>query len=46
MRVKANYTVDADVKRKFDEVAFKNALNKSRWIQNKMEEYLKEVKAK
>ena len=43
MRVKANYTIDGELKKNFDKVAKENALNKSQWLQIKMEEYIKEV---
>lgn len=44
MRVKANYTIEEALKKKFDEVCKLTALNKSRWLQIKMEEYINEQK--
>ena len=43
---KDSYTVDKEVLRQFKEVAKKNGINKSGWIQSKMEEYLREIENK
>lgn len=39
----ASYKIDIEILQKFNEKADQNALNKSKWIENKMVEYLKEV---
>ena len=44
MKVKANYTVDKELKEEFDKLAKENALSRSQWLQIKMNEYIKEVK--
>ena len=44
MRIKANYTIDEKIKKEFDKVAKENALNRSQWLQIKMNEYIEEVK--
>jgi len=44
MRIKANYTIDDKLKKEFDKVAKDNALNRSQWLQIKMNEYIEKNK--
>ena len=41
---KDSYTVDEDILIDFKKLAKKNSLNKSSWIQSKMEEYIEKNK--
>lgn len=42
----AAYLVDKEVLEQFNKIAKENALNKSKWIENKMKEYVTEVERK
>jgi len=44
MRIKANYTIDDELKKEFDKLAKENALNRSQWLQIKMREYIDSFK--
>ena len=44
MRKTVTYTIDEEVLKEFKKCSDQNALNKSKWIVNKMKEYIEENK--
>ena len=44
MKIRANYSIEPEVKREFDQICKDKSISKSAWVEQKMKDFIKENK--